>query len=382
MLYNTIDIKNKKVFFCGDIHGNFSCLVNVVTNNDKYDGSCIIVCGDIGMGFYKKNYYIDLFTNLSDKLVKKNITLYMFRGNHDNPSYFNDIELNHSVSNESIRLIPDWTIFSSDIGNILCIGGAHSIDRGMRKVGVSWWEDEPIQLPIQPFNGNIGVKIDIICSHSAPDFALPEFNEKNEPNNSWFAFDDKLKNDLINERKLLTEIYNKLVNNGNEIKYWFYGHFHERYFTELGNGLKLIGLDMLHTEKLYYKQKYLKYGPDICSINDTDFETPNNIKRKKYNKGFPEVIPLANKVYLESVSNMEGTPKKAQTYKLVISDPFKAKYMTISYEEDNETIHSIDPEGGPYLCKGCNVSYNIQKPLSLHNISYIDNNFYLILKKI
>ena len=81
-------IKNK-IYFTGDIHGEFMPLVFVLTKRYNLSDCSVIVCGDIGMGFYKFNYYIDTFKTMNKKLAKKNIQLYLIRGNHDNPDYFN-----------------------------------------------------------------------------------------------------------------------------------------------------------------------------------------------------------------------------------------------------------------------------------------------------
>jgi hypothetical protein len=55
-------------------------------------------------------------------------------------------------------------------------------------------------------------------------------------------YDDKLKNDLFEERHKLDIIFNILTENEeNNIKYWFYGHFHKS-FEELNeiNNKKII----------------------------------------------------------------------------------------------------------------------------------------------
>ena len=52
------DMENiKEIYFTGDIHGNFEMLIFCIIQKRLYDAA-VIVAGDIGMGFYKHNYYI------------------------------------------------------------------------------------------------------------------------------------------------------------------------------------------------------------------------------------------------------------------------------------------------------------------------------------
>ena len=46
-----------KIYFTGDIHGEFMPLVFVLTERYNLSDCSVIVCGDIGIGFYKLNYY-------------------------------------------------------------------------------------------------------------------------------------------------------------------------------------------------------------------------------------------------------------------------------------------------------------------------------------
>lgn len=71
----------------------------------------------------------------------------MFRGNHDDPAYFQEERVHH----ERFRCIPDYSVIQACGHNILCVGGAVSIDRDYRKKhdsrnsrsGVaSYWTDE------------------------------------------------------------------------------------------------------------------------------------------------------------------------------------------------------------------------------------------------
>ena len=97
-------------------------------NTNNLSNSVLICAGDIGVGFKNIEYYNKMFSTLNAVLRKMNSVLYCIRGNHDDPSYFNDNKINKS----NIKLIKDYSVISVGDKNILCVGGAVSIDRKYR----------------------------------------------------------------------------------------------------------------------------------------------------------------------------------------------------------------------------------------------------------
>lgn len=229
----------QQVYYTGDIHGFFSEFINDINVRKKITNSLIICCGDIGMGFYKIGYYIDLFNKLNKKLEKSNNTLCFIRGNHDNPGYFNTDRLNFIDENHvlftysHIKFISDYSIIQTIDGNILCIGGGISIDRVARILNKSYWDNEII-LPIgdeeKDFITNSNLDIKIVCTHSSPDIAEPSTKYAG----NWLSYDALLKQDLLVERKTLQDVYEYLTQKYN-ITHWIYGHFHQRYDTIINN---------------------------------------------------------------------------------------------------------------------------------------------------
>src|ERR1019366_570138 len=95
----------------GDIHGDIIPLVNKVNEQYKIQNSLIIVAGDIGMGFHKDNFYLDLFKKAGARLKKNNNTLLLVRGNHDDPDTWNDniaFKKHWQDGEHNIRLIKDY----------------------------------------------------------------------------------------------------------------------------------------------------------------------------------------------------------------------------------------------------------------------------------
>jgi len=129
------------IFFLGDVHGQFDYLNwKIKDNPDVFNNSSIIQVGDFGIGFkYNESSEKISLKKLNDTCVKHNIHIYAIRGNHDNPSYFNQ---NHDPVYSNIHLVPDYSVLTIDGKNILCIGGAISIDRVYRIEGIDYWKDE------------------------------------------------------------------------------------------------------------------------------------------------------------------------------------------------------------------------------------------------
>lgn len=248
-------ISNNDLVFCGDIHGTFESFVFTITQKLNFCDVNIIVCGDFGVGFYQKNYYVTLFKKLNKKLKKCNIHIYAFRGNHDDPKYFNDSELKQYVLNgiTNIHLVDDYDIIQNDNHNILCIGGARSVDKCKRwtwdkqtqtRIPCGWWEGEMIKdLPdeFDAFCKNNNINIDIVCSHSAPNFCEPLSKAGLK---YWQEMDNTVIEDCNKERQLLSDIYNNLKTKHN-IKKWIYGHFHNSYIL-IDNDILFRGLNMFN----------------------------------------------------------------------------------------------------------------------------------------
>lgn len=255
-------IDTDNVYFAGDLHGEFPT-INVTINRLNLENCAIIVCGDIGIGFEKEEYYNQTFNHLTKTLSKKNIHLYLFRGNHDNKDYFDG---EHFTSFEYVHVIPDYSIISTPTRNILCVGGATSIDRkwrldnmeiiaikymkhhncnmeeAIKKSVKLYWENEPIVLDtkkLEEITAN-NIKIDTVCTHTAPSFCNP--TTKNGLQN-WIFTDLKLGDDLRQERQTCDDILNILKENEHPLKNWYYGHFH-KHNVEVIDGIKYTLLDM------------------------------------------------------------------------------------------------------------------------------------------
>lgn len=218
---------NKSILFLGDNHGSWSELLFKI-NTKKISNSIIISVGDLGIGFHPSQ---DIITCgfLNKEFKKNNINFYGIRGNHDDPSAFKG---NDRICLDNFELVEDYSVFEHDSNLIQLIGGAVSIDRTGRTVGVSYWENEGVV-----FDRDACKKVDILVTHTAPSYCFPQ--QFNEIVYGWAREDAYLLEDLTDERAVMDEIF-KICKPSIHL----YGHFHSSH-TERINGCmsKLLGIN-------------------------------------------------------------------------------------------------------------------------------------------
>lgn len=238
----------------------------------NYENSVIIVAGDCGFGFNKPQYYHDLFHKYNELFAEVNTTVLFVRGNHDDPTYFDGSVINYS----HIKAIPDYSVVLTKNLATLCVGGATSVDRFWRKqkeVEINkyktstkkklYWDDEAVVYDEEKLMEilNNGIQINSVITHTAPSFAKP--NDKDSAL-GWFKYDNKLKNDLIKERKCLDDLHDFLLQHEQKLLFWAYGHFH------------VFNNELIHNEK--EKTMYLALK-DNYSIFEPIFEYNAHIQQ-------------------------------------------------------------------------------------------------------
>jgi len=221
---------NKQILFLGDIHGDWPELIYNIKSK-KISNAIIISVGDLGVGF-NPNKDLTTYETLSKQFEKNNINFYAIRGNHDDPIAF---KKNNRICFNNFELVEDYSIFEYNSKTIQLIGGAVSIDRTGRTVGVSYWEDEGVV-----FDRDACQKVDILVTHTAPSFCAPQ--KFNEMVYGWAREDAYLLEDLTDERAVMDEIF-KICSP----KYHFYGHFHFAHNETINDCRhKLLDIDELY----------------------------------------------------------------------------------------------------------------------------------------
>lgn len=242
----------KNVVVCGDIHGEFNASVFKLCIQYKMTDTVLIVAGDCGFGFDKPGYYDNIFKRNSSKLSKANNWVVMVRGNHDDPAYFREERISH----QRFRTVPDYSVIQACGHNILCIGGAISIDRDYRQKhdsrhfvsGVaSYWPDEAPMYDEPALDSiNRELKIDTVITHTAPSFC--ELISKNGLA-EWSAIDPDIPADCKNERKTMDRIFERLKSDGHPVSHWYYGHFHQSWSSEI-DGVLFSMLDIMEFKEM------------------------------------------------------------------------------------------------------------------------------------
>jgi hypothetical protein len=220
------------MYFIGDTHG-IRPIFSIIDKH-KLENQNLIHVGDLGLGFQEITRDIQNLLVLDEMLLETNNHLYAIRGNHDNPIFWDRSKGLWLPKLHNVHLLDDYSVRKIENKTILFIGGAISIDRRprMAEFPPSWWKDEEFVLDLEKIDA-IASKtpsIDIVVTHTAPDFCYPTDDNVSIVNHYHaieLAHGIDLKQQLRNERSDLTEIYNNLTHHyGHYPSHWLYGHFH------------------------------------------------------------------------------------------------------------------------------------------------------------
>ncbi len=197
------------ILILGDIHGEWGAL-NQLINRYKDLVDYIICCGDFG---YWPNFWGTQLTHPYDPAKPDKGILFQggkFKilfcdGNHEDHWSLKQLEDNEIVPNV-FYMKRGSTYRLPDGRNILFMGGANSIDKHMRKIGVDWFPEETIShgdmqnLPDE--------KVDILITHTCSEDILSDMCDgkiyDNDPSRAAVSYIvNKYKPDL-----------------------WYFGHWH------------------------------------------------------------------------------------------------------------------------------------------------------------
>lgn len=211
------------IFLIGDCHGSLYNFNLIKRKNKLTKDDFIIVLGDFGY------YWEDSIEehNKRKELAKLPCKILYIDGNHCSFDLLSKLPIKKMFDNEigydenygfiHLKRGLSYTIQGK---TFFCLGGAHSVDKSIRKEGISYWKEENISLE----NINTALKTiekqnkyDYVLTHTCPISILKELEKQKllmqNPPAFWII-------DNSNE-EILEEIKNKL-----EFNNWFFGHFH------------------------------------------------------------------------------------------------------------------------------------------------------------
>lgn len=214
----------KPVYIIGDIHGAFGRLKQKVS--DLNLNSCYLICvGDLGIGFnYSGESEVRSCNNLNQFFAERDITFMSIRGNHDDPAFFGG---DSAVMLSHFKLLPDYHAETLNGERFLFVGGAVSIDRGLRVQGRSWWRGEKFEYIPERVS-----ECDVVITHSAPSWNGP-FDKEGIA--SWCETDATLWDACYKER-----IHHDALIAQCGAKKHYCGHFHEHRWAEQGGCYSII----------------------------------------------------------------------------------------------------------------------------------------------
>lgn len=174
---------------------------------------------------------------------EREITLYVIRGNHDDPAFW---YMHDMTAFNNIIFVKDYSIVEIEGQKILFAGGGVSIDRCYRTVSnMPHFKGEEFVLDEEKLKliTEAEDKIDIVVTHNAPHFFEPagvnSFLVEQHIMYEKSKWGTNLRSSLIKERQDIEKMHDILLEKFH-VKDWIYGHFH-RSFRGIHKNIRSTG---------------------------------------------------------------------------------------------------------------------------------------------
>lgn len=222
------------IYITGDTHGDPLRFTerNMPGESKWTKDDYLIICGDFGFVFTdseEENQFLDT-------LSKKPYTICFCDGNHENFSRIYKYAEQawhggrvHRIRGNIIHLMRGY-VFDIDGKTIFAMGGAYSIDKFMRKEGVSWWKEElPTNAEYREAVKSLrecGKTVDYIVTHTAPREIIRRMGKYPDEHDleltgflEWIMYEVKFKR-------------------------WFFGHWH--FDREVDQNFRALWFDVIN----------------------------------------------------------------------------------------------------------------------------------------
>jgi metallophosphoesterase superfamily enzyme len=111
-IIDKLRMKNRRLVFVGDIHGEFREMIWKATQQYDIRGADLVVLGDFGVGFDGRLKYD--YGRALKKMEEHDIEVYTIRGNHDDPDFFKDDDTSNFITEDENEIISIYRDFQSN----------------------------------------------------------------------------------------------------------------------------------------------------------------------------------------------------------------------------------------------------------------------------
>lgn len=204
--------QDTKLFACGDTHGNWEALnEKTAALVARYPEAKIVLISVGDFGFWPE---IEAYSLDKINIYKGQLSIYFCPGNHEN--WWALKEREQKATSDIIKVSKN--IFYCSFGatkrfngkTFLFCGGADSIDKNARTLGVDWFPEEIINERDMTYLPD--KKVHVIISHTSPN-SVNYLLSKYLPNRMVYNTDPSA--------KYLNFVYDKYIPSR-----WYFGHWH------------------------------------------------------------------------------------------------------------------------------------------------------------
>lgn len=228
----------------GDTHGDHTAIDVIFQMASDKDADRIVQLGDFGYGFgpmdgYGRDPWLRYVQQVCEETTRE---FYWLDGNHDNhPKLWSNYDSGKLQEHAPlVHYMPRGSTWNFDGISVGVIGGAVSIDRNYRKIGMSYWATETIRgdEALRAEANFVSAKVQVILSHDAPTSATGALKHGAEHDYWERILPADIKYDVKENREKLENLLRAV-----RPKHWFHGHYHYAYEQWI---LKthMMGLDM------------------------------------------------------------------------------------------------------------------------------------------
>lgn len=225
-----------KLAIAGDWHGNWAWATRAIKHASDNGADVIFHVGDFGFWTpcdETEHYLYVVEQACQDYLVR----LYWIDGNHEDHTRRD--EFNDPAERPFTTYVPRGYRWNWWGKRFMGVGGAFSIDRFMRKEGVSWWPEELLtDEEVKYACRDDGTPVDVVFSHDCPKgVSIPGIGPDSKPRGGVDMWPPDMLIGAASHRGRMRVIWDCT-----HPKLWVHGHYHVPYQSWYGP-TRFWGLD-------------------------------------------------------------------------------------------------------------------------------------------